>query len=127
MTQGRPPRIERPLGVTIIAVLAAIGGVLGLIGSFTLFSVFGSAFGFVAAYALANVAISILLLVFAFGAWTLQPWAWTLGIVLEAVAIVFGLYALVDGDASAVVSIALAAVVLWYLFQPSVKAAFGRT
>jgi uncharacterized membrane protein (DUF2068 family) len=127
MTQGQPIRAERPLGVTIIAVLAAIGGVFGVIGSIALFSLLGSAPGIFAAYALMNLAISVLLLVFAFGAWTLQPWAWTLGVVLEAVAIVLGLYALVDGDASAVVSIALAAVVLWYLFQPSVKAAFGRT
>lgn len=127
MTQSEPTRVERPLGVTIIAVLAAIGGLFGLIGSLAIFSLLAASGGIFVVYALMTLAVSILSLVFAYGAWTLQPWAWTLGVVLEAVAVALGVYSLVDGDASAIVSIALAGIVLWYLFQPSVKAAFGRT
>ena len=127
MTQSEPTRVERPLGVTIIAVLAAIGGLFGLIGSLAIFSLLAASGGIFVVYALMTLAVSILSLVFADGAWTLQPWAWTLGVVLEAVAVALGVYSLVDGDASAIVSIALAGIVLWYLFQPSVKAAFGRT
>ena len=35
---------------------------------------------------------------FAWGAWGLQPWAWTLGIAVQAVAIVLGLVYLINGD-----------------------------
>ena len=66
-------------------------------------------------------------LVFAWGAWGLQPWAWTLGVIIQAVNIVIGLFQLINGQAGSIVGIAIAAGITYYLFQPSVKAAFGRT
>lgn len=118
----------RPLGVTIIAVLAAIGGVLGLVASLAVLGVLaGVGFaGLGLIFFLLGFVVSAVSLVFAYGAWTLKPWAWTLGIVLEGLAIINGLYGLSDGRSGAIVSIAIAAVILWYLFRPEVKAAFGR-
>ena len=70
--------------------------------------------------------MAVLYLAFAWGAWGLQSWAWTLGIVLAAVSIVMGLYNLLNGGWSAVISIGLAALITYYLFQPDVRRAFGR-
>lgn len=130
-----PAATGRPLGVTIIAILAAIYGVFGVFGGLLLLlggSAIGIAAGSAAFGGLAAVVgavtlvMAILMLVFAWGAWGLQPWAWTLGIVLEAIAIVLGLYNLFSGNGGAVISIALAALITYYLFQPDVRRAFGR-
>jgi hypothetical protein len=127
----RPPSAAtagvRPLGVTVIAILAGLGGVLGLLAALTLLSVIGLVGGLGTFFFLLALVVAIVSLVFAYGAWTLQPWAWTMGIVLEALAVVNALYAIADGDSSGVISLLIAGVILWYLFQPDVKAAFGRT
>ena len=70
---------------------------------------------------------SIAYLLFAWGAWGLQPWAWTLGIILAAVQIVLGVFQLFNGNPGSLVSILIAGGITYYLFQPEVKAAFGRT
>jgi hypothetical protein len=123
------------MGVTVIAILAAIsgvfqifGGLLLLLGSSALGIAFDSAAlgGLAAVIGAVTLVIGILLLVFAWGAWGLQPWAWTLGVVLEAIAIVLGLFNLFNGSGGALISIAVAALITWYLFQPDVRRAFGR-
>jgi uncharacterized membrane protein (DUF2068 family) len=122
--------------VTIIAILAAIGGVFAILGGITLLiggSFIGAATGSAALGSLASIFGAVLLvsgvldLIFAWGAWGLQPWAWTLGVVLQAVALVLGLYNLINGNSGAIVSIAVAAVITYYLFRPEIRAAFGRT
>ena len=52
---------------------------------------------------------------------------WTLGIVLAAVSIVLGAFQLFNGNPGSLVSILIAGGITYYLFQPEVKAAFGRT
>ena len=126
MPPTSPPR-ARPVGVTIIAVLAAVNGALSLLAAATLMSVFGAVGGLGTMFFLLALVVGVVSLVFAYGAWTLQPWAWTLGVVLQVLGIVYALGQFFDGQASAVVSAALAAIILWYLFQPEVKAAFGRS
>ncbi len=130
MTPTRPTRPERPIGVTVIAVLAvlaAIGAVTNLFLSLVMFGTLAAFGGFLIVFAIDTLAVSIASLVFAYGAWTLRPWAWTLGVVLESVVVVFTLYSLTNGSLSSLVTLGLAAITLWYLFQPSVKAAFGRS
>jgi uncharacterized membrane protein (DUF2068 family) len=132
---GAEPARRRPLGVTIITILAAIDGLLFILGG--LFLLLGSSAlgiaidsaalgGLAAVIGAITLVTGILLLVFAWGAWGLQPWAWTLGVVLEAIAIVLGLFSLFNGSGGAVLSIAIAALITWYLFQPDVRRAFGR-
>jgi uncharacterized membrane protein (DUF2068 family) len=126
--------MQRPTGVTIIAVLSAIGGVLGLLASLVLlgFGAAGAAGGlgglaFVAG--LIVLAYSVLSLVLAYGFWFLKSWAWPLGVGVQAVGILQAVLQFMNNTSqvvSLVVSIAIAGVILWYLFQPHVKAAFGR-
>jgi uncharacterized membrane protein (DUF2068 family) len=70
----------------------------------------------------------VLSLVFGYGAWTLKPWAWTLGIVAEGLSILYGLYSIVaQGNFGSIIGIIIAAVIIYYLFTPNVKQAFGRS
>jgi hypothetical protein len=125
----------RPQGVTILAILAAIGGVLGVLAGAALIGLGGvvaarSGFlsGFVTIFGLIALAQSILLLAFAYGAWTLQPWAWTLGVAAEVIGLILSGLFILGGDpiSSQIVGIVIALVILYYLFTPNVKAAFGR-
>jgi uncharacterized membrane protein (DUF2068 family) len=124
------------MGVTILAVLAAIGGVLGLLagvallglggvaaaGGAGLLASFGAIFGIVA------IVQGVLALAFAYGAWTLQPWAWTLGIVAFGLSLALNVLNVVGGGdiGSQIVSIVIGVAILYYLFTPAVKQAFGR-
>jgi uncharacterized membrane protein (DUF2068 family) len=126
--------MQRPTGVTIIAILSAIGGVLGLLASLVLLGLgaAGAAAGLGGLAFIAGIivlAYSILSLVLAYGFWTLKPWAWPLGVGVQAVGILQAILQFANDSSqivSLVISIAIAGVILWYLFQPHVKAAFGR-
>ena len=126
----------RPTGVTILAVLAAIGGVLGLLAGVTLLGLGGLAgatgSGLLAGYGSIFGIIAILqgalALAFAYGAWTLKPWAWTLGIVAFGLSLALSVLNIVGGSdiTSQIISIVIGAAILYYLFTPAVKQAFGR-
>jgi uncharacterized membrane protein (DUF2068 family) len=128
--------MQRPTGVTIIAVLAAIGGIFGILGGLALVGLGG----FIAASGVTGGALApivgllllaygVLALVLAYGFWNLKPWAWTLGVGLQAAGIVINILQFINNTnnaASTVISIAISAAIIWYLYQPNVKAAFGR-
>jgi hypothetical protein len=132
----QPTTTARPQGVTILAVLAAIGGVLGFIAGAALVGIGGVAAGagsgflagFIAIFGVIALAQSVLLLAFAYGAWTLQPWGWTLGVVAEVIGLVLSGLFILNGSAisSQIVGIVIAVAILYYLFTPNVKAAFKR-
>lgn len=135
-------RPSRPLGVTIIALIAAVGGVLGilaaaavLVGALSFSDMAaragysGSAISGTVAALLAGI-YAVVVLVFAYGAWTLKSWGWLLGLA------VFGFGGLSDlllGVAGAmampntIANVVIAAVVIYYWLRPNVRAAFGRT
>ena len=72
--------------------------------------------------------IAILSLAFAYGAWTLKSWGWTLGIAAEVIGLVLSVLFIVNGSAitSQAISIVIAIAIIYYLMTPNVKAAFGR-
>ena len=129
--------MQRPTGVTILAILAFIGGVFGILGGLALvgFSGLIAASG-VAGSGLATI-LGVLLLIYGvlslvlgYGFWTVKPWAWTLGIGLYGAGIVLNVLQYINDSTqlvSAIISIAISVAILWYLFQPHVKAAFGRS
>ena len=125
---------DRPTGITILAVLAAIGGVFSILGGIALVGLGGALAtgglgGMAALVGFLVLILGVLYLVLAYGFWTLQPWAWLLGVGLQAASIVLTLIQLIGGTSnivSAVISIAISAAILYYLYQPHVKAAFGR-
>jgi hypothetical protein len=125
------------MGITILAVLSAIGGVLTILGGIALIGLGGVAgassgsaalFGMGAIFGLLLLVSGIASLAFAYGAWTLQPWAWTLGVALQIISLALSVLTIVGGGdiSGQIISIAIAAIILYYLMQPTIKAAFGR-
>ena len=135
---GAPtPAAARPMGITILAVLSAIGGVLGLLGGIAIIGIGGLAaastgsaafFGLGAIWGLLILATAIASLVFAYGAWTLKPWAWPLGVALQIISLVIAALTVVSGGdvSSQIIGVVISAIILYYLFQPNIKAVFGR-
>lgn len=129
---------SRPTGITILAVLSAIGGVLAILaGLFA--TVLGGAVGAATGSAAVGGLVSLLgiiaivygglSLAFAYGAWTLKPWAWTLGMASQIVGIGLAIVYIATGNStvsSQILNIAISAVIIYYLNTPAVKAAFGR-
>ncbi len=128
--------MSRPLGVTILAILALIGGIFGLVGGAG--AVFGGGIaaaagfvqisGLVTVMGLAVVALAVVSLALAYGFWTLKPWAWQLGIVLEVVNVAVSVLQVIFGGAgfaSILGTLVVAGIILWYLNTPDVRKAFG--
>ena len=136
--------VQRPVGISIISVLAALVGVVFFIGAalFAALSTAGSALqdliesyggtvvpnigSLITAIALGIAGflaiLGILYLVTAYGLWTGRGWARMLSIILLILDIILGLLSLPGG----IVIIIVAGVLLWYFFTPSVKAFFGQ-
>jgi hypothetical protein len=126
--------MQRPTGVTILAVLAAIGGIFGILAGIALLGV-GS---FVAAYAgagglafvfgLVLLVLGIAELALAYGFWTAKAWGWQYGILLAVVNIVVAILEVVLGYAQiggVIVSIVIAAILIYYLNTPDVRRYFA--
>jgi hypothetical protein len=139
---GMEQRSARPLGVTILAVVLAVAGVLStlaavafLLGALN-FADFAGGMGYSGTAisstmaGLGIAAYTALVLAFAYGAWTLKPWAWLLGLVVFAVG---GLTDVLSGvvgamqPANVIINILIAALLIYYWFRPNVRAAFGRS
>ncbi|MEB3788180.1 MAG: DUF2127 domain-containing protein [Desulfurococcales archaeon] len=123
-------RPERPLGVTILAVLSGIGGILSILGGLALGAMAGAgglagmegmeglgplmAFGSTMA-----IIMGLINLVIAYGLWNGKSWAWWLTVVFAA------LNALMSLVSMMIVSLVIAAVIIWYMLRPHVKAFFN--
>jgi len=125
---------QRPTGVAVLAVAAAVLGVLAILGAGAWWNASeGLAWlprihGGERLIALVLLGVGLSELVLAYGAWMLRPWAWTVGVVLEV--IVIALAALQLGRLEFlrhIITIVIAGATLWYLATPRVRALFGRS
>ena len=119
--------MERPNGVTLLALLYGVIGFfvvgegvaivlisMGLVAEVTTFP---------AVLGVLTILGGLCLFTFAVGAWKLKPWAWVLGVAIMAVA------PFLDSAAvglNAAPSFIVAGLIVYYLFRPHVRAAFGR-
>ena len=140
---------SRPTGVAVMALVAAIAGVsdilaglgdIGLGGGFLGDLGFGATLnGIMTAIGLALVAVGALGVATAYGLWRGLNWGWLIARLWASLCIIAGVIGvalsvlsdrIVTEIAAAMIGTAVpavvAAVVLWYLYQPHVKAAFGR-
>jgi hypothetical protein len=156
---------SRPTGVTIIAILSIIGGIIMLFGAITLItigailptlppSVFNQSGlqgnltvgqapipstggppmivsqsllgGIGIAIGAVLLAIAIASFVVAYGLLKGLGWAWTVTVVLSIISIVFKAISIVTGNISAIISIIINGIILYYLYRPHVKAYFGK-
>ena len=121
----------RPTGVTIIAILEIISGIIA-IGFGVFFGVLMGSMGIgmsmsdeeFAAMFVIIVGITIVLGTISFlMAWGLlkgKSWAWTITLILTIISLIF------DLPSMNVIGLIIDIVILYYLFRPHVKAYFGK-
>jgi len=126
---------QRPTGVTILAILAFIGGAFGILGGLALLGI-GVAFAGAAGgglsfiFGIVLIVLSALQLWIGYGFWTLKRSAWSLALVVFGASLIVQLIELLlsyTSITSFVISLVIYGVILYYLMTPGVKAAFGVT
>ena len=127
---------ERPMGITVLAVLALVTGILSLVSGLALLgvgglSIFGagSTGGNVLALGALTFALSPVALGIGYGFWALKPWAWAAGLALYCASIGVSVFAVLltgAGLLTVAVQVGIAGAVIVYLMQPKVRSVFGR-
>lgn len=129
--------MNRPMGVTIVAVLTMLLGVAGVIRAGMIAGVAGSVealypvFGVSAADGLSTIGIvalivAVVTILVGIGLWMLQQWAWMVAIVVIVLELLLAGWSLLTVGMGSVhwLGVILAAVVLFYLLRDEVKSAF---
>ena len=129
---------ERPLGVTVIAALALLGGALEILGGIVAI-LLGASFGAMAGYkgmgafgAALGTAVGgslliggIITLAIGWGLWNGKGWAWWLAVILAGLGVLGSLLGLLSAPVISIVYLVIELVILWYFFKPHVKDYFG--
>ena len=135
------PSLQRPVTITILAILAAVAGVVAILGVLAGALVIHGPESLDASDAIRvipGLALAVLYLVFARGAWTLRPWGWMMGVVVGVAtiaylaAILFVEWGELMRDAPplawmSVLAMVIAAVGLIFWFRAEVRSAFDRS
>jgi hypothetical protein len=108
---------RRPLGVTIIAILNIIVGIIA-ISTGLLFLIVG--------VGIVLIVIGLANFVMAYGLWKGRRWAWTITLILSVIGIISSAVSIASGNFGAVIGIILYAVIIYYLYRPNVKGFFGK-
>jgi hypothetical protein len=121
------PKPNRPIGVTIIAIVAAAGGLLSLFGGASVLS--GMATGPIA-LAYIVIAFGILGLILGTGFFTGAKWAWMAGIGIYIISIGLGIAEIIYGGQvgliGGIIRTIAGIVIPIYLTRPKPKAFFGK-
>jgi hypothetical protein len=121
------PKSKRPLGVTIIAIVAAAGGLLSLFGGASVLA--GMASG---PFALAIIVIIFGILGLALGAgfYTGGRWAWMAGIIIYIISIGLGIAEILYGGnvgfIGGIIRVIAGIIIPIYLTRPKPKGFFGK-
>jgi hypothetical protein len=137
--------MQKPTGVVILAILSWIFAAFLLIPALALFlgssfiaSMIGNQFGPLAAFAgviggAFFLVGALVTAVIGWGLWTLQEWARILTIIFQGIGLVLSILALFAlaifhpfGMIFRLVRITIHGLIIWYLMQPEVVAAFKR-
>jgi hypothetical protein len=127
----------RPFGVTVVAVLQILLGILELAGGMVLTFVrfvLPAMFPHVRFFATRSVFSGLGLIVFAlvdfilaYGLWEGRGWAWVGSLIFAVIGLVFSALSLFIGPrVGGVVSLVIDLVILYYLMHPGVQGYFGK-
>lgn len=114
---------QRPIGVTIIALLAILGGLAFLVsalGTLVLIPLIGIFIG----SGLFILGLAYFLM--AYGLWNGKGWAWTFTLILSGIGIVLGIGSIVVGNLGAIFHTIINAIIIYYLYRPNVKSFFNK-
>lgn len=147
---------KRPLGVTIVAILMVINGIIlvgggvwamyfipslitpQLTGNLTNLTdgnqlspqlsttVTGAIVGVVMVVAGIAIALGIASFVLSWGLLKGKGWAWIVTVILAIISIVFSVIGLASGGIPNIISLVINGVILYYMYRPDVKSYFGR-
>jgi hypothetical protein len=135
--------MQRPLGVSILGFLSLVSGALsifkgliwlglgGVIAGATAFAspVAGAVIGGLAViFGGLAILTGVFSLIFAWGAFSLKPWAWSLGVATHGFNLVWSLLVVIGPGLlrGQLATILISAAVLFYLTRPEIKQAFGK-
>jgi hypothetical protein len=125
---------KRPLGVTIVAILMIINGIIliasGIFGVSTaglLGADLGSLAGAIAATSSIVIALGVASLIIAWGLLTGRGWAWIVTVIISIISIIMSIIAIATGNFGSIISLIINGVILYYMYRPDVKAYFGRS
>ena len=127
LLQSLNPKPQRPVGVTIIAIVAAAGGLLSLFGGASVLS--GMSTG---PFVLAIIVIIFGILGLALGAgfYTGARWAWMAGIIIYIVSVGLGIAEILYGGnvglIGGIIRTLAGIVIPVYLTRPKPKSFFGK-
>jgi hypothetical protein len=122
-------RPDRPVGVTCLSCLSAVGGGLALIIGLMLLAIPSDqiepgAQGLISLSALLVFAVAGISFAAARGLWFLQKWAWYLSLAMEVLGIGLSAIQLLSGT-NTLAEIIVAGIVVYYLYRRNVREAFG--
>jgi hypothetical protein len=128
--------VNRPLGITLIAIVLAISGIVNILTGLVGMDIVRIDLGVLASGAQAvgagALVSGVLTLIVAWGMFTTAGWAWLLTVVVMVVRIAVDAWAVIThglGSAiggAAVANLVISAIILWYFNRPNVRSAFGR-
>jgi hypothetical protein len=122
---------ERPAGITILAGVMIIWGLLELLIAVpTLIAV--TVFGGITAdrpLGATMLVTGALWLILGLGTYTLRRWAWLIGLVMTGVGLIQAIWGIFAGPGLCVgiAGLIVPGLILYYLLRPEVRAAFGQT
>jgi hypothetical protein len=118
---------KRPLGVTIIAIVAAAGGLLSLFGGASVLA--GSATGPII-LAIVVIIFGVLGLALGAGFYIGAKWAWMAGIIIYVISIGLGVAEIFYGGnvgfVGGIIRILAGVIIPAYLTRPKTKGFFGK-
>jgi hypothetical protein len=117
---------DRPIGITIIAILMIISGIFFIIGGigFTALSVLSLAF---LAGGIGSIILGIASLVVAWGLLKGAGWAWIITLIITIISIIANIISLFGGNTASIIGIIIEGIIIYYLYRPNVKSYFGRS
>lgn len=127
--------MQRSTGVSIIAILVIIGGLIGVLAGLFDLGLFGTAtfyggeqFLSAAMFGAGLLIVAIIQLVVGFGLWNLKGWAWTIAMIVLVIRVIGDVIALFAGGnlMAVIINLLITVIVIWYLNQGEIKEAFGK-
>ncbi|CAN5571013.1 hypothetical protein BH18THE1_BH18THE1_05630 [soil metagenome] len=147
---------NRPSGVTIVAVLAIVSGIILIVGAvFTIYLVpsiitsqlsndmseltstnqlspefsttlTGAIINIVYIVSSAAIALGIAWFGLAWGLFTAKGWAWLITVILAIISVVFSIVSIMGANITSIPIIIISGIILYYMYRPQVKSYFGR-
>lgn len=126
---------QRPLGVTLLAVLTVLSGIAffasGITAVTTTPLLSGSTqtllLGLSAITGAVFLALGIAYFVMTYGLLKGKRWAWTITLALSCIGVALGFVSLVTGHIGAIFGIVINALIVYYIYRPNVKLFFRKT